>query len=150
MIAKINHPDGVEIGSIPKGAGLDHLRWDNEQEQLIDLVNLSSIWVEYTKGAFFLHCVEVPHSQLVRMRYQHRKKLWNNNGVYSIKQASQEKEETNREYRKSHYPPIGDQLGAIIKYLATQPNLPAELQKTIDDIEAIKEKYPTGTNMTVG
>ena len=141
IINKINVPDGVEIGSIPKGVGLERVRWDGQK--LIDLFMLHSIWVEYINGAFILHCIEVPKSQSVTMEYKDRKKLWNDNGVYSIKTNEQAQNELNLKHRKAHYPLISDQMGAIMKYFALQTGLPEELQKAIDDIEAVKEKYPT-------
>ena len=141
IINKINVPGGVEIGSIPKGVGLERMRWTGYV--LIDLFTLRSIWVEHINGAFILHCIQVPHSQLVVMEYKDRKKLWNDDGVYSIKTHEQTQNELNLKYRKAHYPSIGDQMGAIMKYLALQSGLPEELQKAIDDIEAVKEEYPT-------
>jgi len=140
IINKINVPDGIEVGSITKGVGLERVRWNGKK--LIDLFTLHSIWVEYN-GGFILHCIKVPHSQLVTMQYQDRKKLWNDNGVFKIKSNEQKQNETNIEYRRSHYPLISDQIGAIMKYLALQHDLPEELQKAIDDIEAVKEEYPT-------
>jgi len=141
IINKVNVPNGIEIGSVPKGVGLERVRWDGKK--LIDLFTLHSIWVEYTNGAFILHCVEVPHSQLVTMEYRYRKKLWNDNGVYSIKTDEQIQNEANLKYRRTHYPLMSDQMGAIMKYFALQSNLPEELQKAIDDIETVKEEYPT-------
>ena len=76
IINKINVPDGVEIGSIPKGVGLERVRWNGNE--LIDLFDLTDIWVEFINGTFILHCIKVPHSQLIKMNYADRKKLWNN------------------------------------------------------------------------
>ncbi len=140
IINKINVPDGIEIGSIPKGVGLERVRWDGQK--LIDLFNLHAIWIECKNGAFILHCIEVPNSQLVIMEYKDRKKLWNDNGVYSIKTHEQAQNELNFKYRKAHYPSIGDQMGAIMKYFALQSGLPEGLLKAINDIEAVKEEYP--------
>ena len=137
MINKINVPNGIEVGSIPRGVGLERMRWNGIR--LIDLITLDAFHVD---SKFILHCIPVPGSQLVEMRYRSRKRLWNDNGVYKIKTPLQIKRELNLQYRRSHYPAIRNQMGAIIKYLATQPNLPEELQQIIDNIEAVKEKYP--------
>jgi len=141
IINKVNTTDGVEIGRVPKGVGLERIRWDGTK--IVDLFTLESIWVEYKNGTFILHSIETPNSQLVKMNYKDRKKLWNDNGVYKIKTDNQTLKETNLKYRRSHYPMISDQMGAIMKYFATQHTLPEELQKILDDIEAVKEKYPT-------
>jgi len=139
MIQKINAVDGIEVGSVPKDVGLERMRWDGEK--LVDLFELSSMWVELNGGVFILHCIQTPNSQLVEMEYKDRKKLWNNNGIFEIKTSVQEEVENNIEYRKSHYPPMGNQMGAIMKYLSTKTDLTEELQKIIDDIESVKEKY---------
>ena len=141
MIGSIADPDGIEIGSLPKGVGFERVRWDGAN--LIDLNILSQIWVQFIGGAFVLHCIEVPNSQLVTMNYSDRKKLWNNAGTYEIKTAEQEKIETNLKYRRAHYPTLSDQIGAIMKYLTTIPNIPTELQDLIDEIDAVKTKYNT-------
>lgn len=139
IINKINAPNGIEIGLIPKGIGIERVRWNGNE--LIDLFKLDDIWVELINGVFILHCIEVPYSQLIKMKYKDRKKLWNDNGVYKIKTKEHAKKELNFKYRKSHYPAISDQMGAVIKYLSTKDDLPEELQKIIDDIEAVKGKY---------
>lgn len=141
IIDRTNTVDGIEIGSIPKGVGIERIRWNGSK--IVDLVSLSEIWVEHINGVFILHSIKVPYSQLVTMKYKDRKKLWNDNGVYKIKLNEQIQTELNLDYRRSHYPLISDQIGAIMKYFALQHDLPEELQKAIDDIETVKEKYPT-------
>ena len=70
----INFSDaGIEIGTIPLGIDIRRLRWTGAS--LIDLNDLTEIWVEYKGGAFILHAIEVPGSQLVTMTYANRKDL---------------------------------------------------------------------------
>jgi len=141
MLLKTKDPNGIEIGSLPKGAGLDHMRWDGNK--LIDLLNLDKIWVEYINGSFRLHCIEVPHSQLVSMQYKDRKKLWTDiDGVYKLKSNEQIQDELNFQYRRSHYPQISDQIGAIMKYLKTKNDLPDELQELVNIVDDVKNNYP--------
>jgi hypothetical protein len=140
IINTINAPDGIEVGSIPKGVGLERMRWDGHQ--LIDLFTLPQIWVEQKNGAFTLHCIKVPDSQLITMKDQDRKKLWSDNGVYKIKTLAEIKAEKTIWYRKSHYPLISDQMGAIMAYLESKADITAELQELIDKINAVKVEYP--------
>ena len=139
IIDRTNTIDGIEIGSIPKGVGIERIRWNGSE--IVDLVSLDEIWVEHINGVFILHSIEVPYSQLVIMQYKDRKKLWIDYGVYKIKPDEQIRTELNLKYRRSHYPSISDQVGAIMKYFALQHDLPEELQKMIDDIVAVKDKY---------
>lgn len=130
----------IDKGSIPAGVGLERLRWTGKA--LVDLADLDEIWCEHKNGAFLLHAIEVPYSQLVKMSYKDRKKLWNDNGVYKIKSDAQVRGELNLQYRKSHYPNVGDQLDAILKYLENKTDLPDELQNIINLWQATKTKYP--------
>ena len=75
---------GTEIGNIPKGVGLERLRFDGEK--VIDLAELSAIWVRHIESnAFELHCVDVGNCQLVEMSYRQRRLLISNTGTYRIK-----------------------------------------------------------------
>lgn len=47
-----------------------------------------------------------------------------------------------REARAAEYPPLGDQLDALMKYFAAMPDIPEGLGKWIDACQAVKEKYP--------
>jgi len=78
----ISTGSGIEIGRLPKGAGLERLRWDGEK--IIDLLNLSAIWVRQIGSAFELHAVQVYDSQLVQMTYPDRKHLTDDNGVIRL------------------------------------------------------------------
>ena len=95
--------EGTEIGSLPKGVGLERLRFDGTQ--VIDLISLTAIWVKHIGGtAFELHCVDIGHyettyddegepdgtvfigtCQLVTMAYANRHVLTNENGIYRLK-----------------------------------------------------------------
>ena len=44
--------------------------------------------------------------------------------------------------RASEYPAIGDQMDAILKYLDTLPDLPAELRGIIAQWKAVKARNP--------
>ena len=88
IIVHVTPQGDIEIGSIPPGVGLERLRFDGER--LVDLAELSEIWVEPVPGGgHVLHAVEVPGSQLVTMRYADRKNLISENGTIRIK-ATQE------------------------------------------------------------
>jgi len=73
IIVHITERGDTEIGKLPKGIGLERLRWDGSK--VVDLAGLDEIWVECKNGAFILHAIEVPGSQLVRMTYKDRKRL---------------------------------------------------------------------------
>ena len=47
-----------------------------------------------------------------------------------------------REARSNEYPPLGDQLDALMKYFAAMPDIPEGLGEWIDACQAVKEKYP--------
>jgi len=137
---KIDNNGTIIIDPISKDRGIESYRWDGNK--LIDLLVLSSIWVEYIDGGFRLHSIDVPHSQLVEMEYKDRKKLWNDSGVYKIKSDEQIKTERNLELRVGNYPTVSDQIGALIKYMATKDDLPDELQAVVDKVDLVKIEYP--------
>jgi len=64
---------GDDLGPIPKGVGLERLRFDGKK--LIDLADLSQIWVETKGSAYTLHATPVPGSTLVDMTYADRRRL---------------------------------------------------------------------------
>ena len=144
MIKKISSIGSVTVDSLPKGVGLERLRWNGKE--IIDLTELTSIWIEYISGMFRLHCIKVPNSQLVKMQYKDRKKLWNDNGVYKIKTDEQIQTELNLQYRRSHYLQISDQMDILLKYLETKTDLTDELQDLINHWKSVKEKYPKVLN----
>lgn len=47
-----------------------------------------------------------------------------------------------KDARRGEYPPIGDQLDAIMKWAATQDNLPDSLKEIAAQCMAVKAKYP--------
>jgi hypothetical protein len=76
--------DATEIGPLPKGIGLERLRFDGDK--VIDLADLSDIWVKIgSGGAFGLHCIDIGDCQLVAMAYSQRDLLINVSGLYAIK-----------------------------------------------------------------
>lgn len=72
------HAGDTEIGPLPPGVGIERLRWDGER--LVDIGELSEIWVEHHAGGFRLHAVEVPGATLVPMTYRQRRRLTLNSG----------------------------------------------------------------------
>lgn len=72
----------TEIGAVPKGVGLERLRFDGQK--VIDLIELTAMWVELKQGIFVLHCIPLPDTQLVQMTYDQRNRLINNSGTYRI------------------------------------------------------------------
>ena len=67
----MNETDGTEIGDLPKGVGMERLRFNGSE--VVDLANLTAFWIE--KGNFALHCVWVSNSQYFEMSYVDRKRL---------------------------------------------------------------------------
>jgi hypothetical protein len=64
----------TEIGQLPKGVGLERLRWT--PDGIIDLMDLEEIWVKHLGNQHFeLHAVKVPGSHRVKMSYRDRKNL---------------------------------------------------------------------------
>ena len=67
----MNETDGTEIGNLPKGVGMERLRFNGSG--VVDLANLTAFWIE--EGNFALHCVWVSNSQYFEMSYVDRKRL---------------------------------------------------------------------------
>jgi hypothetical protein len=73
----------TEIGDLPRGIGMERLRWDGSK--IVDLADLSEMWVRYRGGVFELHCIEVKHSQLTTMQYSDRFNLTTNGKSIRLK-----------------------------------------------------------------
>lgn len=86
MIVTVGRGD-TEIGDLPKGVGLERLRWDGSA--IVDLATLSQIWVEPINGTFRLHCIPIGNSTLVDMRYADRKNLKINGSAPRVKTAEE-------------------------------------------------------------
>ena len=82
IILQVNVGD-TEIGPIPKGVGLERLRWDGQR--VVDLMSMNPIWVEHRGGVFILHAVKGLGWQSVAMNYTERKRLINDNGTFRVK-----------------------------------------------------------------
>lgn len=83
IIVNLTDLGDTEIGTLPNGVGLERLRWDGTK--IVDLADLTEMWVKNNSGSFELHCVCVPDSQLVQMTYSDRKNLVSNNGTIRLK-----------------------------------------------------------------
>lgn len=80
--------EGTEVGQPPKGVGLERLRFDGRL--ILDLMDLSEMWVEpVSGGGFVLHALEVPGSQLVKMSYADRRNLVMESGVIRVLTAAE-------------------------------------------------------------
>ena len=95
IIVHITERGDTEIGKLPKGVGLERLRWDGTK--VVDLADLDEIWVEHKNGAFILHAVEVPGSQLVKMHYRDRKRLTMDKGKIRLLTDEELQEKRERE-----------------------------------------------------
>lgn len=84
-----------EVGALPKGVGLERLRWTGAE--VVDLMDLQAMWVEPVGGAYVLHAIPVQNSQHVEMRYADRKLLIAGNGGIRLKS---EKEITEEKVKK--------------------------------------------------
>jgi len=87
IIVHITERGDTEIGQIPKGVGLERLRWDGKK--VVDLADLDQIWVEERNGVFILHAVEVPGAQKVSMTYADRKKLTRDADLIRLKSVNE-------------------------------------------------------------
>lgn len=141
-IKKITADDklGVEVGELPKGVGLERLRWDGEK--IVDLAELEEMYVNpQTKT---LHVVQQRNTQRVQMSYNERFYLTNDNGTLRVKTPYERDEEQRSEYkarRRTEYPAIGDQLGAIMDYLKGRDDLTPELQTFQTKIQEVKDRW---------
>ena len=87
--------DGVDIGPVPKGVGLERLRFDGHRT--VDLIDLDKIWVRFRKGRFELHVVPLEDCQLVSMRYGDRKNLVVDvNGTIKVRNEQEQDDERMR------------------------------------------------------
>jgi len=84
LIINLSATEGIEIGGLPKGIGLERLRFDGQI--VVDLALLSNIWVlEKVPGFYELHVIPIPGSQLVAMAYADRTKLITEGGAIRVK-----------------------------------------------------------------
>lgn len=89
--------EGVEVGEIPKGVGLNRLRFNGKE--LVDISQADSIWVRpLPNGGFSYHCIEVPGSHLLPIPYRERKKVTMEGGIPRVRV---EKEEGKKPLRPS-------------------------------------------------
>jgi len=158
IITNITPNGDTEIGSLPKGVGLERLRWDGKK--LVDLADLAEIWVA---PDMTLHAIKVPGAQLIAMSYRDRKSLINENGTIRLKTsedvANEEALLNKNRLRAKLKKEIGDpqdQLADAYKLLcllilATKTD-DAEAAKLMDDLipdikgiyqlERLKNKLP--------
>jgi hypothetical protein len=85
MIARLTADpnQGVEAGPLPRGVGLERLRFDGSQ--LVDIATLSELHVVRRDGDWELHAVPVPGSQPVTMSHKQKWRLVNDGGTYRLK-----------------------------------------------------------------
>lgn len=152
IIIKVCESGNVEIGSMPKGIGLDRLRWDGNK--IIDLSNLNEFWIRNNGGIFELHCIPVKDSQLVEMSYADRKNLVLNGNSIRIKSSLEIDNERIARLKFEAKNRLKEKLGditnlnmellaficAIIVYIRQQP---AQLELFFDSIiPDIKDIFP--------
>lgn len=142
IIVKLSLTKGTEIGNIPKGFGLNALRWDGEK--IVILPKLDQIWVEYINNTFVLHCKKVRKSQLVTMKFNQRKRLTIEDNVIKLKPKPENPQRVlYRKKRQREYPDIGDQLEAIWLLInSLNVELPPATDFILNKIKQIKLKYP--------
>ena len=153
VILKVSISKGTEVGEMPRAAdgsklALDTVRWNGETLVDISASGVSGFYVEH--GTFKLHIVPLTNTQYVPMSYRDRKNLMHDISVPSAStirvKTEYEQDEKERDLykvlRKGEYPTLSDQLGAIMKYLATKEDLIEELEYYIDEVEKVKVKFP--------
>jgi hypothetical protein len=138
---------GTEVGPLPKGVGLERLRWDGVE--IVDLYDLDEFYVDKTTLKLYVNPRE--KSSLVQMQYKDRKHLMFDKTLNEVRLKTQEeinkpKVEEYKARRRAEYPNIGDQLDAIIKYLKTTQDLPSELEQIINTIDNVKDRWPKPKN----
>lgn len=88
------NPNGIDIGPIDKGIGLERLRWTSSG--VVDLYHLTEIWVEEINGKFVLHAEVYPGCQLVQMTYSERNLLVNDDGKIRLKNQQELNDESSK------------------------------------------------------
>jgi len=80
IVAKAVVPLGVDIGPVPMDVDLKRLRYNHTVPEVVDLMDLSEIYVEHRSGGFILHAIP-SHPvtgktyTLITMTYLDRKNL---------------------------------------------------------------------------
>lgn len=130
---------GTEVGPLPKGVGLERLRFDGKK--VVDLAELSEMWVEQKGGAFVLHAIPVPNAQLVQMRYQDRKSLSNDAGEIRLKTELEKQKETESQQKDTQLFKDAKAFTDKLIDMGTDnyaqevfAGLPSEAQKALEDI----------------
>jgi len=93
-ISFISANSETEIPNIPaklKRIGLERLRFTGSE--IVDLADLSEMWVEQKGQSFILHAVEFPGTQKVIMDYTDRRRLVNDAGTYRLLSLEELEEE---------------------------------------------------------
>ena len=133
-------PEAIEIGDVPEGSHIPDLRWTGTE--LLDLRNRTSFYVNV--DTLEIHATNQPNTQLVYMDYEDKDNLIVIDGIVRVKTEDEKNEKTinSYKYRRRHdYPDLGDQIGAIMKYLKEKDDIPDELTQIISYIDDVKEKY---------
>jgi hypothetical protein len=131
---------GIEVGDLPKGVGLERLRWDGEK--IVDLNDLDEMWVNPTTKICYPS--EKPGLRKVIMKWKEREHLKVEGDIVRLKTKEEIDEPKKNEYmnrRRKEYPPIGDQLDMIWKFLDTQPNKSPEIESMLNYIKSVKDKW---------
>jgi len=138
IIVKIGGP--TEIGPLPKGVGLERLRFDGKK--IIDLATLDEIWVEEKNGVFILHAIEVPGSQLVRMRYTDRRKLVKDGNKIRLKSAEEIEAEAKEEELKAKLSRLSldDIRAALVHLLKATNTISTTVSIPTEKIQAIAKR----------
>lgn len=122
IIIHVTERGDTEIGKLPKGVGLERLRWDGER--VVDLADLAQIWVEERNGAFVLHAVEVQNAQKVTMTYADRKRLVQDAGLIRLKTKEEIEFETQEQELKSKVAALTlDDLRILLVHTAKQTGI---------------------------
>jgi hypothetical protein len=87
FIVNVTEQGNVEIGNLPKGVGIERLRWNGEK--IVDLATVNQMWVRPIGIGFELHVVKVPNSTLVVMTWKDKQHLTINDGVIRLKTAQE-------------------------------------------------------------
>lgn len=148
-------PSGKELGPKPYGSSLESLRYNGKK--IVDLGNLTGMWIEKKRDGFVLHCMNVGNCQYVKMLYNQKHLLIDDNGTYRLKtkdeiQSEKKEKKLNRKqaikrtflkkyvgdrYRREEY--LEDLIRILIK---------AVIEKDTESIEFLTNYLNKTQNMT--
>lgn len=134
---------GIEVGVIPKGVGLERLRWNGTE--LIDLMDLDEIYVD--RETRVLHIEDKGNCEKVKMKYNERFDLFKDPITKLLRIKTQEdkdriKNDIHIAKLKNKSPSLEHQVEIILGYLSERDDLTKELKELLEITNSIRNKLP--------